>query len=1091
MHVVTHCVSTRGGTRRGGAWWTGVAALATLIVLAIAGIGASSAQAAARWALMSAANTTAAPSEQHAYYVTIANVGDRDTNGSVMTFTADMPDGIDALGAASFDFVANWDCSGTTPDRVVCTSSAVLPSAPGFASNTASIQIVAMVDAGASGLQTMEMRVEGGGASAPTESVDPTLVTPDEPGYGIDAFDGQVIADADGTPMTQAGGRPYAITTQIDLNRVTNPSSFVGPLWPVEAPKSISVDLPPGFVGNPTVTNGILCTPGELANTESAQARPLCPPSSQVGVTSVIAVAGAPFPGFFVGPLVMDGIPVFSMVPPPNVPARFGFNVAGTVITLDARLRSGSDYGLTVNVPTIPQALAIAGTTLTFWGVPADPIHDPERACPGQIQPLWGGESCTTDLPRKPLLRNPTSCSAAGQPTVLRTNSWKRPGDFVTASFDSHLPLGYPWPRDQWGPRQGPTGCDRVPFDPTLRAAPGVGAKAGEPSGFTFDLTVPQSENPTAIATSDLRKAVVTLPEGVRVSPSSAGGLAGCSSAQIALNSDAAPTCPPGSKIGNLTIDTPLLDEQLTGAVYLAAPFDNQFRSLVAIYMVARGPGLIVKLPGRISPDGNKNGQLTATFDNQPQLPFSRLHLQFKGGPRAPLVLPKRCGTYTTRAEMTGWSGKTVVSESSFAVTENCGGGFTPGFNAGTANPVAGESSPFVMRLTRDDADDDLSKISLDMPEGLLGRIADVNLCGEVDASNGTCPDSSKVGSVTVGAGAGSNPFYITNGRAYLTGPYKGGPFGLSIVVRAIAGPFDLGTVVVRSAILVDKHTARVSVLSDPLPTQLQGIPLDVRDVRVQIDRPGFWLNPTSCEQKTIGGVIEATTGARASVSSRFQVGNCGDLPLRPRMTLQVGGRGRTQRGRSTPLTATLRQTPGQSALSRVQVTLPSTINARLTVINDACTRAQYEAGNCEASRTGSATAVTPLLRDPLRGGVYFVRNGNPLPDLFVRLRGQVEFDLIGRITIPGSRFLRTTFDTVPDVPISTFKLSLVGGRNGSIGNAANLCSRRGRTARATLAFEGQNGKELDVQQRLKIRGCRARGRRGRGRRGARGSRRR
>jgi hypothetical protein len=308
--------------------------------------------------------------------------------------------------------------------------------------------------------------------------------------------------------------------------------------------------------------------------------------------------------------------------------------------------------------------------------------------------------------------------------------------------------------------------------------------------------------------------------------------------------------------------------------------------------------------------------------------------------------------------------------------------------------------------------------------------------------------------------------------------------------VPAVAGPFDLGTVVVRSSVSVDKHTAKVTVDSDPLPTQLEGIPLDVKDVRVNVDRNGFWLNPTSCAEKTIAGTIRSSAGSTAAVSSRFQAYDCASLRFAPRLRLAVGGRGRTQRGRTTPFTARLTMSPGGANLRGVRVTLPTTINARLTVINDACTRAEYEAGNCEDARTGSATAVTPLLRDPLTGGVYFVRNGNPLPDLFVRLRGQVAFDLIGRITIPGSKRLRNTFDTAPDVPVTSFTLKLDGGREGSVGNAANLCSRRGRSARAELDYIGQNGKVVQVDQRLQIKGCRARssrrGRRGRGRRGRR-----
>jgi hypothetical protein len=395
------------------------------------------------------------------------------------------------------------------------------------------------------------------------------------------------------------------------------------------------------------------------------------------------------------------------------------------------------------------------------------------------------------------------------------------------------------------------------------------------------------------------------------------------------------------------------------------------------------------------------------------------------------------------------------------------------------------------VRFSRDDEDQQLAGLSLDMPQGMLGRIADVSLCGETDASNGNCPDASKIGSVTVGAGAGANPFFITNGRAYLTGPYKGGPFGLAVVVPAIAGPFDLGTVVVRQALFVDKHTSQVRVVSDPLPTELQGIELDVRDVRVAVDRPGFWLNPTSCAEKAIKGTITSTEGTTANVSSRFQAYDCARLDLRPKMTLTVGSSGRTGRNTSTPFTATLTQAPGQSNLRSVKVVLPTTINARLDVVNRACTRAQYEAGNCNKARAGTAIAVTPLLRDPLKGNAYFVRNGHPIPDLFVALRGQVDFDLIGRVTIPGSKRLGTTFDMVPDVPIKSFSLRLVAGRQGPVGTTANLCSARARRAKAEIDFQGQNGKTVFVNQHLKVVGCgrSSHARRGRGRRHARGAR--
>jgi hypothetical protein len=1087
--------SARGGQRRPSDMRSGrrqgvaaCLAIATALLLGIAG----SAGAAATWRVTSFSNPSARPSEQVQFTIVVRNVGDT---------AAPAATGGDASNCDSvpvrpqcYMLVTRFP-TGLTPVSIPlrsftrCTidggTNSVICSSPGNAQQVAPlggevVTVMADVAPGAAGTLTTSFDMSGAGASADT-TVDPIEITSVPPEFGVADFDAQVAADAAGTAFTQAGGHPFSASTAIEFNAITDPNPFVGFLWPIEPAKTLIADLPPGFVGDPTVVDQ--CTTPELANTAgNIFPRSLCPTSSQVGVTVVRASAQA---SSLFGP-----IPVYSMEPPPDVPARFGFNILGSVVLLDAELRSDGDYGLSVVARNIPQAVAVQGTELTLWGVPADPIHDRERACPGESPPWERGPTCTLrGAPQKAFLRNPTMCTpdGVGLTTTLRVDSWTDPGDFVSRSFQSHLPPAYPSPPQDWGRAQGPNGCDRVPFSPSLRGTPATGSQAGKPAGFSFDLSLPQTNDPRTVGTSDLRKAVVTLPQGVRVSPSSADGLAACSSAQIGLDSRADPTCPEAAKVGSLTIETPLLRDSLEGSVYLATPFDNPFDSLIAIYLVARGPGLIVKLAGHVSPDASKGGQLTTTFDDQPQLPFSNLHLEFKGGPRAPIVLPKKCGTYTTRAEMTGWSGRTVVTESSFTVDQGCGGGFRPRMEAGTENPVAGASSTFSLRLTREDSDEEIKALSIDMPRGLTGRIADATLCGETDAKNGTCPETSRVGSVVVGAGAGTNPFYVTNGRAYITGPYteRGSPFGLSIVVPAVAGPFDLGTVVVRSAVFVDKHTAELRVVSDELPQQLQGIPLDVKDVRVLVDRAGFFLNPTSCEEKTITGVIESVAGSRANVSSRFQVGDCAALPLRPRMTLQVGGRRRTQRGRTTPFTATLRQSPGQAGLSRVQVTLPTAINARLTVINDACTRAQYEDGNCEGARTGSATAVTPLLRDPLRGGVYFVRNGNPLPDLFVRLRGQVDFDLIGRITIPGSKRLRTTFSGVPDVPVSSFTLRLDGGREGSVGNATNLCSRRGRRARATLLFEGQNGKQLQVRQRLKVRGCRARsaGRRGRNRR--------
>jgi uncharacterized repeat protein (TIGR01451 family) len=1037
-----------GPARRARRWLAMAGAL--LLTLATA----ATATAAPRLEIGAAANTVVEPGGTLIYLVTVENTGDVETDGSLVEFTGSLPGGFTVstvfLSAGPYTF----DCSGTVPgsQAFTCTTTDVMPvNFPAF------FQVEASVDPTASGTLTSSFGISGGGAS-PASTVDATRISTETPGFGFDAFDGQLVADPAGNPFTQAAGRPFAISTNILLNTFTHPTETT--VWPVEPLKNLSVELPPGLVGNPTALGQ--CTFEQMANPTG----PLCPTSSQVGIVNVR----------FNGNPVLTRTPVFNIVPPDDVAARFAFSASGSLITLDAAVRTGSDYGLTVMSRNAPEAVAITGVNIEFWGYPADPIHDPERACPG------GGFGCATEAQLRPFLRNTTSCTplGVGLETRVRADSWYDPGDFATASFVSHLPPAFPFPSTEWGDPQGPTGCEDVPFDATLTAVPAVPARANTPSGFAFDLSIPQNDD--AIAQSDLKKAVVTLPEGVRVSPPSAQGLEGCASSEIALSSATMPSCPDGSKIGSLTIETPLLKDELKGSVYLAKPFDNPSNTLLGLYLVAKGPGIVIKLPGRVDADP-ETGQLTTTFDNNPQLPFSNLHLEFDNSSRTALVLPRRCGTYTTHAVLTGWSGKTAVSDSSFDIDVNSKGvpcpatpQFSPDLEAGTVSPVAGTHSPFVLNLSRDDVDEELRTLSIDMPAGLLAKIKGVPRCPAAQAAAGTCGEGSRVGSVTTGAGAGATPFFL-GGEVFFSGPYKGAPFSLSIVVPAVAGPFDLGTVVVRAAIHVDRKTTALRVVSDPLPTILQGIPLQIREVRVLIDRERFILNPTSCKVKSIGATVGSTEGSTAKLSDRFQVGDCGRLPLRPRMSLRVGAKGRTHANGATPLVTTLRQSPGQTGLKSVGVQLPLIINGRLDVINDACTPEQFEqnaAKNCANARTGVAVARTPLLADPLKGSVYFVEkpSGRGLPNLVVALRGEVDVDLVGTIKIPSSNKLGTVFKTIPDVPVSSFKLTLFAGRNGAIGLTKGLCSRAARRATASLRFVGQNGKHIAKRQRLRIRGC-------------------
>jgi uncharacterized repeat protein (TIGR01451 family) len=1054
---------------RASARWAACASVA-FVCAAFAWTG--SAFAVPLWTISSTSNTTAAPGGTIDFLVTARNFGDVPVNpGDAYRLTVTLPSGLTGLS-----FTSNapfFDCGSVAGETVITCVGDAYTGPYG----SEDVTITASVDPSASGVRTATFVIEGGGAAVPASTVDPVTISPTPPGFGVDAFDATAAGDAVGTPLTRAGGHPDHVTMSIDFNTSTDPSPAEGRLRTVEAPKDIVIDLPPGFVGNPTAADR--CTLPELEFVDiSDTPLPACPPTSQIG-TVLLRHSGATDPTAFAttefGPMA-----VYNMVPPPDVAARFGFLAARELVLIDARLRAGGEYGITARVSNVSEAVAFVGDTLTLWGVPSDPSHDNERACPAQAAPAEGGPTCPSGAASKPFFRNPTSCTAEGLPTTLHIDSWEHPGVFQTVTSLSHLLPGYPFAPQDWGAPVGIDGCESVPFRPDFLAQPPTDTTAGAPASMSFDVDLPQPDDVSSIAESDLRATTVTLPEGVRVNPSSADGLQGCSPDQIALRSDSDPTCPDGSKIGMVEIDTPLLDVPVKGAVYLATPFDNPFGSLVAIYLVASAPGVTLKLPGQVSlnPD---TGQITTTFDNTPQLPFARLHVEFKTGPRSPLAMPRTCGLYTTHAMFVGWNGKTVERDSTFALNENakgqpCPPQFSPGFSAGTKSNSAGKSSSLLMRFTRDDEDQELSGLTVRMARGLTARIARVDLCSDAQARAKACPASSLIGNVTVGAGAGSNPFFIQNGRAYLTGPYKGAPFGASIVVPAVAGPFDLGLVTVRAAVFVDKRDATVKIVSDSLPTILQGIPLDVRDVRVSIDKPGFWLNPTSCAEKRIEARLRSTEGASANVSDRFQAADCASLGFKPRMTLRVGGRGHTRRGQTSALATTLRMPQrNQANLRFVRVTLPKTINARLNTINDACTRQEFESDitKCAHATAGSAVAVTPLLRDPLKGTVYFVRNGHPIPDLFVALRGQVDFDLIGRITIPGGKRLRTTFATAPDVPIRSFTLRLLGGpRTASIGAAANLCSARSRRAKAAVDYIGQNGKVRQVDQSLKVAGC-------------------
>jgi hypothetical protein len=1057
MSAVSVSGSPRGRARSVAA---ACALLTAALVLACL-LSASSARAAAIgsppiWQLTSEANTNAAPGGEIQYAITVANVGDTPALSSVEPFklTVRLPaDGsLKALSAKDGGF-SGWECNNVEVGAatMTCTNESreyfPLTDNQGFggASNAAvSVVFAVSVDPSASGVKSASFEITGGGAPAPGGTVDPTTIASTLPKFGLDAFDGQVV-DAHGAPFTQAGGHPYSVSTEIDFNRLTNPNPLLSQLWPVEPAKNVIVDLPAGFVGNPSAKGMEECTAPELANGVSLSDKPLCPIGSQVGIATVVANGGgsgenAAYDHTF-GPAA-----IYNMVPPPDAPARFGFNVGGTVVTLDAIVRTDGDYSLSVTSKDIPEGLATDTTRLTFWGVPADPSHDLERNCPGRFEAWNFGPHCEAHNRPFAFLRNPTSCTPPGQGLVwkIHTDSWPNPGRqnadgtpdlsdpaWQSSSFTTHAPPNYPAGPSEQGAPLANSGCAAVPFKPTVKVHP-TSHVASTPSGLEFTVSLPQEglNAPGAVSESDLRNAVVTLPEGVTINAAAADGLAACSQAQIALHSTTPPECPDASKIGTVVIDTPLLAKALTGSVYLATQNDNPFNSLLAMYIVAQGSGVTLKVAGHIEADP-VTGRLTTVVTDSPQQPFSTLTLTLDTGSHAPLSTPSSCGQSASNVQLTGWNGTSVALSDPYEVTCAPGqGSFAPGFTAGTLNPQAGAFSPFVLSLTRNDNEQGLSDLQQTLPEGLSAILAGVPECSETDANAGTCPASSRIGSVNVGAGVGPSPIFIP-GSIYLTGPYRGGAFGEVVVVRAVAGPFDLGTVVVRGSIRIDRHTAQATVVSDPFPQLLQGIPTAVRRVDVLLDRPGFTFNPTGCDPLAVTGNVTSSQGAVAAVSTHFQAVNCANLPFAPKFTASTGASYSKQNGvgLNTKLTFAA---PGQSNAHIVKVTVPKQLPARNTTLNKACLQAVFDANPAacpEGSLVGIAKAATPILPVPLTGPAYLVSHGGAkFPDLVVVLQGDgVRFDLIGNTNIKNG-VTTSTFQAAPDSPITSFELRLPPG---------------------------------------------------------------
>jgi uncharacterized repeat protein (TIGR01451 family) len=1045
------------------------------------------------WAVTSRAYPTyLSPGGTGMVSIDLLNVGAADSSGNV-TVTDALPPGLTAIEAGpllNFGFIEEgyteyleeaveeeeemggvnyagagyeervWSCAGT--NVVTCTTrpgakGILRPIVPG---SDLRLGIQVQVAPGASGAGANVVSASGGGAKGPAAVSNPLTISSATPGFGFAGFD-EWWTNADGTTDTQAGSHPYQATFSFDLNNVKLKSTG-GKL------RNLAVELPPGFIGD---TNAVpQCTRQQFLSAVIGG----CPAATQIGIDKPA------LPEFSAPAAFTPDVPVYNLTPPPGVPAEFGFNAEGVTILLDAKVRSGSDNGITEDVENV--GFEPVGNTLTVWGVPGEKVHDPQRC--GLVEGQGEAVECdvaTHDL--KPFLTVPTACEGP-QTTRIHAVPWQDASIDAEASLTSHDLAGTP---------VGHAGCEHLGFESSLSVAPDT-SFTDTPAGLTVDVAVPQEGLGTygGLATSDIKDTTVTLPEGVVINPGQAAGLAACQAAESGVGTDGPSSCPSASKVGTDEITTPLLRDKLNGDVYVL-PSDPPHLQLL---VVAEGDGVSVKLVGDVHLN-EQTGQLVTTFSDTPELPFTDFKLSFSGGAQAALATPAHCGTYTTTSDFTPWSAPSledVFPSSAFQVSAGTGGSacppsrlpFAPAMIAGSTTDQAGGFTDFSLLLTRQDDQQRIQSLQFKTPEGLLGMISKVPLCPEVQANAGTCSSASQIGHTVVEAGPGPYPLVVPQpgqepAPIYLTAGYKGAPYGLSIVVPLHVGPFTLQTQIVRAKIEVDPITTRLTVTTDPLPTIIDGIPADLRAINAVIDKPGFMFNPTGCEPQSFSGAAYGTEGSTAPISSHFQMGSCRSLTFKP--DFRVSTSGKTSRKDGASLDAKIlyptgnlgaNQASSQSNVKMVKVDLPKQLPSRLTTLQKACPSATFEANpaGCPTdSKVGTATAITPVLPVTLTGPAYFVSYGGAkFPELVIVLQGYgVTVYLHGETFINKAGITSSTFRQVPDVPITSFELKLPEGPFSALAANGNLCATK---LKMPTAFTGQNGATIKQATSISVTGC-------------------
>jgi hypothetical protein len=979
-----------------------------------------------------------------------ANIGGATTLGEYTVEVGPLPPGIVTTGPA---VGKEWSCPGAAGETtVVCTSAQPVPRLNPANNLNLPIEIqTTNQDA------VVPVTISGGG-SAPASFQMPLLVSAEPAKPGIAAIWAGSF-DENGKTVVQAGAHPYSADTFFLLNTIRSAS---GRINPVGDSRDVIVDLPPGFAGDPLATRrcpqASVSAPGnsenvgsELCNGPEMSIGRFQPALSEFGATTAAGVT----------------VGILNDVPAKGYAAEFTTKIATPLQSLLGSVRSSEDYGIRITAPNNPNYARIYGSFAALEGFP-------------------------TSAGGKAFLRNPTDCAETVREAPLiraEFDTWQEPGEFWPTKETLPTITGCRVLNEAWL-GQGPDPAHEAPSF-SFRPATTQGSS---PTGATADLHVPQEglTAPDKLSTADLKKAVVSLPEGLTVNPSSANGLQSCSEDQVGylgsnfslpnpVRFDEEPvTCPDGSKLGTFDIKTPLLEEELHGTIYLAAQEENPFHSLIALYLVVDNErfGLHLKLPGEVRTDPD-TGRLTAVFDYNPQVPFEELTLHFRGGgQRATLATPEVCGHYESTGSLEPWSSEdgeaSPIHEGGFDTSSGCSSSasarpFSPSFEAGTTGTQAGAYSPLVIRVGRKDGEQELKSLDFTLPKGLVGKLAGITYCpesaiqnaesksGKAEQASASCPSSSEIGSVDTSAGVGSEPIHV-GGQVYLAGPYKGAPLSSVVVTPAVAGPFDLGDVVIRAPLYVNPETTEITAKSDPIPTILKGIPLKLRSVAITLDRSNFTLNPTSCNLMEVKSVMAGSSGATAKPADRFQVGGCKSLKFKPKVKISLKGATRRTGLPALKAVVTYPKKGAYANIRRAQVNLPHSEFLEQNNLNKSCTKPVLFEGKCPRSTIyGKAKAWTPLLDKPLEGPVYLVGGyGYKLPALVAELNGQIRVLLAGKTDSGPNRGIRNTFEAVPDAPVERFELQLKGGKKyGLLINSENLCKK---PQKAIARFTAQNG---------------------------------